>query len=297
MNQIPVAADHVKAYTGLLRLAVRLLSSEIDLLLYRQMLNADAHTRDDHRPLADPALAEKPEGEALEELAAEFCRLFIGPQPVCPPYASAHQGEVKLGGRSARDIDAFMEQYQLKPVLRPQDAVVDHDHLAVGLSLLAHLYRIAVGTADSDLTTEQAWHAAHELLHVHIWPWADTYLKQLETTAVLAPYTTIAHLVRRVLQEAADWPADLLPLRPKENTMVTVYSTPWCGYCDRLKKQLDRENIPYTEVNIEQDAKAAALVEKVNNGNQVVPTVVFADGTAMTNPGVLQVKQHLAKTA
>ncbi|WP_344015400.1 mycoredoxin [Streptomyces thermospinosisporus] len=79
--------------------------------------------------------------------------------------------------------------------------------------------------------------------------------------------------------------------------MVTVYSTPWCGYCDRLKKQLDRENIPYTEVNIEQDAKAAALVEKVNNGNQVVPTVVFADGTAMTNPGVLQVKQHLAKTA
>ncbi|MGW0823144.1 mycoredoxin [Streptomyces sp. NPDC002845] len=79
--------------------------------------------------------------------------------------------------------------------------------------------------------------------------------------------------------------------------MVTVYSTTVCGYCDRLKKQLDRENIPYTEIDIEQDAEAAALVEKVNNGNQVVPTVVFADGTAMTNPGVLQVKQHLAGTA
>ncbi|MDN3028591.1 mycoredoxin [Streptomyces sp. S.PB5] len=79
--------------------------------------------------------------------------------------------------------------------------------------------------------------------------------------------------------------------------MVTVYSTTWCGYCDRLKKQLDRENIPYTEINIEQDPEAAALVEKVNNGNQVVPTVVFTDGTAMTNPGVLQVKEHLAKTA
>ncbi|WP_327359080.1 mycoredoxin [Streptomyces sp. NBC_01304] len=79
--------------------------------------------------------------------------------------------------------------------------------------------------------------------------------------------------------------------------MVTVYSTTWCGYCDRLKKQLDRENISYTEVDIEQDADAAELVKKVNNGNQVVPTVVFADGTAMTNPGVLQVKKHLAGNA
>ncbi|GAA3772873.1 molecular chaperone TorD family protein [Streptomyces chiangmaiensis] len=105
MNPIPVAADHVKAYTGLLRLAVRLLSSEIDPLLYRQMIDADSRTRDDHRPLTDPALAERPQAEALEELAAEFCRLFIGPQPACPPYASAQHGEVKLGGRSARDID------------------------------------------------------------------------------------------------------------------------------------------------------------------------------------------------
>ncbi|MED7826738.1 mycoredoxin [Streptomyces chiangmaiensis] len=79
--------------------------------------------------------------------------------------------------------------------------------------------------------------------------------------------------------------------------MITVYSTPWCGYCDRLKKQLDRENIPYTDVDIEQDATAAKFVESVNGGNQVVPTVVFPDGTAMTNPGVLQVKLCLASSA
>nr|WP_245834114.1 glutaredoxin domain-containing protein [Streptomyces aidingensis] len=79
--------------------------------------------------------------------------------------------------------------------------------------------------------------------------------------------------------------------------MITVYTTPACGYCHRLKSRLNAEAIPFTEVSIEHDPDSAALVEKINNGNQVVPTVVFADGTAMTNPGIPKIKQHLARTA
>ncbi|GAA1904142.1 mycoredoxin [Streptomyces sodiiphilus] len=71
---------------------------------------------------------------------------------------------------------------------------------------------------------------------------------------------------------------------------LTMYSTTWCGYCRRLKKQMEREGIPFTEVNIEHDPEAAALVEKANNGNRTVPTLVFADGTALTNPSLAQVK-------
>jgi mycoredoxin len=76
--------------------------------------------------------------------------------------------------------------------------------------------------------------------------------------------------------------------------MLTVYSTTWCGYCVRLKKMLDREGIHYAEVNIEEDEAAAEFVENVNGGNRTVPTVVFADGTALTNPSIDQVKQALA---
>jgi mycoredoxin len=65
---------------------------------------------------------------------------------------------------------------------------------------------------------------------------------------------------------------------------LTMYSTPWCGYCVRLKKQLERAGVPFEEVDIDRDAEAAAYVESVNGGNQTVPTVVFPDGTAMTNP-------------
>lgn len=80
---------------------------------------------------------------------------------------------------------------------------------------------------------------------------------------------------------------------------VTMYSTTWCGYCRRLKGQLDREGIAYTEINIEHDAESAALVEKVNNGSQIVPTLLVgpesgAEKIALTNPSLAEIKEALA---
>ena len=74
----------------------------------------------------------------------------------------------------------------------------------------------------------------------------------------------------------------------------TMYSTPWCGYCHRLKSQLDREGIPFDIVDIEQDPSAAQLVETANDGNQTVPTLIYSDGTSHTNPSLIQVKEKLA---
>ena len=82
------------------------------------------------------------------------------------------------------------------------------------------------------------------------------------------------------------------PATPAAGT-VTMYSTPWCGYCKNLKSQLTRSGIEFTEVDIEQDPDSAAYVESVNNGDQVVPTVVFPDGSAATNPTLREVKKRL----
>ena len=78
------------------------------------------------------------------------------------------------------------------------------------------------------------------------------------------------------------------------SAQFTMYSTPWCGYCHRLRGQLDREGIAYEVVDIEEQPEAAAIVEKANGGNQTVPTLVFPDGTAMTNPSLAQVKAQVA---
>ena len=77
----------------------------------------------------------------------------------------------------------------------------------------------------------------------------------------------------------------------------TMYSTPWCGYCHRLKSQLDREGIDFEIIDIEQHPDAAETVERVNGGNQTVPTLLFTDGSTQTNPSVAQVKEKLAALA
>ena len=75
---------------------------------------------------------------------------------------------------------------------------------------------------------------------------------------------------------------------------LTMYTTSWCGYCFRLKKVLQAEGIPFTEVDIESDLTAADFVMSVNAGNQTVPTVKFANGSTLTNPSAGEVKAKLA---
>ena len=73
-----------------------------------------------------------------------------------------------------------------------------------------------------------------------------------------------------------------------------MYTTTWCGYCSRLKRQLERADIAFTEVDIERDPAAASAVERFNKGNQTVPTVVFPDGSTLTNPSVREVAAKLS---
>lgn len=74
-----------------------------------------------------------------------------------------------------------------------------------------------------------------------------------------------------------------------------MYTTQWCGYCQRLKTGLKSAGISYDEVDIEQDAAAAEFVGSVNGGNRTVPTLKFADGSTLTNPAANEIKAKLAQ--
>lgn len=73
-----------------------------------------------------------------------------------------------------------------------------------------------------------------------------------------------------------------------------MYSTTWCGYCRRLKLQLDQAGISYDEIDIERNPDAARFVEGVNGGNQTVPVIRFPDETTATNPSLREVQSRLA---
>lgn len=81
-----------------------------------------------------------------------------------------------------------------------------------------------------------------------------------------------------------------VPGAPRDFTMFT---TSWCPFCQRLKKLLDESETPYTEIDVEADSDAAAFVESVNDGNRVVPTLLFSDGSTETNPGASKVRAKL----
>jgi mycoredoxin len=78
---------------------------------------------------------------------------------------------------------------------------------------------------------------------------------------------------------------------------LTMYTTTWCAFCRRLKSQLARDGIEMAEIDIEQEPGAADYVMSVNGGFQTVPTVVFPDGSALTNPSAAAVKQRLQELA
>lgn len=74
-----------------------------------------------------------------------------------------------------------------------------------------------------------------------------------------------------------------------------MYTTPWCGYCHRLKVTLERDGIAFTEVDIEADRAAAERVKEANHGDATVPTLLFADGTTLTNPTAHAVRAKLVR--
>lgn len=78
---------------------------------------------------------------------------------------------------------------------------------------------------------------------------------------------------------------------------LTMYTTTWCGFCKRLKKQLAREGVDMIEIDIEKDPAAAEFVMGVNGGNATVPVVVFPDGSAVTNPSAKEVLARMAAPA
>ncbi|PZS04526.1 MAG: NrdH-redoxin [Pseudonocardiales bacterium] len=70
---------------------------------------------------------------------------------------------------------------------------------------------------------------------------------------------------------------------------VTMFTTPWCGYCTRLRSQLQRADVAFAEVDIGRDPAAAQRVMAANGRNQTVPTLLFAEGSTLTNPTIDEV--------
>jgi mycoredoxin len=77
--------------------------------------------------------------------------------------------------------------------------------------------------------------------------------------------------------------------------LPVVYSTSWCPFSRMLIDDLESAGIAFREVDVDFDPAAAQLVQSLNGGNRTVPTVVFPDGSSLTNPPVEAVAERLSR--
>ena len=65
---------------------------------------------------------------------------------------------------------------------------------------------------------------------------------------------------------------------------ITLYGAPWCPDCKQSKQFLGEQRVPYNWVDIDQDEAGRSYVQQVNDGRQIIPTIVFEDGSILVEP-------------
>jgi thioredoxin reductase (NADPH) len=76
-------------------------------------------------------------------------------------------------------------------------------------------------------------------------------------------------------------------------TYPIVYGTTWCPDCKRSKKFLGEHRISYSWIDVEQDAAAMKRIEELNNGKQIIPTIIFEDGAVLAEPSNAELARRL----
>ncbi len=74
---------------------------------------------------------------------------------------------------------------------------------------------------------------------------------------------------------------------------ILVYGAPWCPDCRRSKAFLGEQRVPFTFVDLEADPSAAEVVQKINDGKQIIPTIIFPDGSHLVEPSNEELAEKL----
>lgn len=74
---------------------------------------------------------------------------------------------------------------------------------------------------------------------------------------------------------------------------IIVYGHPTCPGVGPVKGLLRQSKVEFEYIDIHQDSAAATQVRAINNGNESVPTLVFPDGSTLTEPGFGELKAKL----
>ena len=69
---------------------------------------------------------------------------------------------------------------------------------------------------------------------------------------------------------------------------IRMFTTTWCGYCRRLKRQMTEAGLTFEEVDLDQDPSHDDRILAAAGGHRVVPTLEVG-GWLLVNPTIAEV--------
>jgi mycoredoxin len=84
-------------------------------------------------------------------------------------------------------------------------------------------------------------------------------------------------------------------LYTKNPAQIVMYTTEYCSDCHRAKTFFEANKIEYLRVGLEGNEEATEFVLNINNGYRSVPTIIFPDGTVLTEPSWKELQDKISK--
>jgi len=78
---------------------------------------------------------------------------------------------------------------------------------------------------------------------------------------------------------------------------IVIYGSDWCSDCRRAKQFMEQHSIQFDWIDVEANEEARKMVEKVNNGKRIIPTIIFQDGSILVEPSNAVLARKLGITA
>jgi thioredoxin reductase (NADPH) len=81
-----------------------------------------------------------------------------------------------------------------------------------------------------------------------------------------------------------------------DSNTITVIGAHWCPDCRRAKTFLAEQRVAFDWIDLEEHPEATEIVERYNGGSRSIPTIIFPDGSHLTEPGNDELAEKLGLT-
>lgn len=79
----------------------------------------------------------------------------------------------------------------------------------------------------------------------------------------------------------------------EQNKPIILYTSRFCGHSRSVERFMEKHDVPVELINIDGNKEARARLIEINGGYASVPTLLFPDGSKLTEPPIGRLRQKL----